>query len=192
MAVDNLEIEAKFNVDKELFLDAKQKIKEKAVFLKTSKQVDEYYTPAHRNFLDLEYPIEWLSIRERSGKNILNYKHLNVQGDNIVTHTDEFEVDVGNQENLKKVFSFLDFKKLVVVEKEREIFIYDEFEVVFDTVKDLGCFVEIEALKNFDSVEKTRKKIFELAKSLGIDKSRFERCGYPLLLIKKKGILKNM
>ena len=65
----------------------------------------------------------------------------------------------------------------------------DEFEIGLDTVKDLGFFIEIESIKDFGSVEKTRKKIFEFAELLGIDHSR-ELRGYPFLLMKKKGLIK--
>jgi len=59
-------------------------------------------------------------------------------------------------------------------------------EISLDIVKKLGYFIEIEAIKEFGSIEKTREKLFEFAKDLEIDLSKIEKRGYPLLLIKKK------
>ena len=162
-----------------------------ARFVKSTKQIDEYLTPIHRNFVEPKFPFEWLSIRRRGEKVILNYKHYYPENVEITTHCDEFESEVKNPEQLEKIFSTLDFKKLVTVEKEREIYVYnDEFEIALDKVKDLGLFIEIEAIKDFGSVEETREKLFEFAKNLGIDITKTDKRGYPYLLMKKKGLIK--
>jgi adenylate cyclase class IV len=62
---------------------------------------------------------------------------------------------------------------------------------VLDIVKELGYFMEIEAMKNFGSVEETRKKLFEFAKNLGINVSKPDERGYAFLMAKKKGLVKN-
>ena len=59
-----------------------------------------------------------------------------------------------------------------------------------DEVEELGFFIEIETTKDFGSVEVARKKIFELAKELGIDASDPDKRGYPYLLMEKKGLIK--
>ena len=189
MAHDNIEIEIKIHLDEASFLRIKDKLTKIALFDKVSRQVDEYFTPANRNFLEPEFPFEWMSIRNRSGKSILNYKHWYPENAEVTTHCDEIETEVDGIQ-LKKIFSALNFKHLITVEKQREIYMFqDEFEIGLDTVKDLGFFIEIESIKDFGSVEKTRKKIFEFAEILGIDHSR-ELRGYPFLLMKKKGLIK--
>jgi len=131
------------------------------------------------------------SIRKRGGKVILNYKHWYPENTEINTHCDEYETDVEDVEQLKKMFSALNFKKLVTVEKEREVYNYnDEFEIGLDIVRELGYFIEIETMKNFGSVEKAREKLFEFAKSIGIDTSKPDKRGYPYLLMEKKKLIK--
>ena len=66
----------------------------------------------------------------------------------------------------------------------------DEFEIALDKVKDLGLFIEIEAIKDFGSVEKTRRELFEFAKSLGINVKNVDKRGYPYLLMRKRGLIK--
>ena len=84
----------------------------------------------------------------------------------------------------------MNLKKLVVVEKQRQVYTYNsEFEIGLDSVEGLGKFIEIETTKDFGSVEKAREKLFEFAKFLGIDISKPDNRGYPSLMMKKKGLM---
>jgi len=191
MSDKDREIEIKIPLSEETFPKIKERLKKNSRFVKNLPQVDEYFTPMHRNFVEPEYPYEWLSIRRRGDKVILNYKHYYPENTEVTTHCDEFETQIQDVNQLDKIFSTLNFRKLVTVEKEREVYIYNnEFEIALDVVKELGYFVEIEAIKDFGSVEVTREKLFEFAKSLGIDISKIDKRGYPFLLMKKKGLIK--
>jgi adenylate cyclase class 2 len=191
MSNNNIEVEIKVSVDEDTFLEVKERLNDVAKFVKNSHQTDEYFTPAHRNFVKPKSPFEWLSIRRRGDKTILNYKHWHPENAEVRTHCDEFETEIKDPDQLNRLFSILDFKKLVTVEKDRETYMYnDEFEIALDTVKGLGNFIEIESIKDFGGVEETRKKIFEVAKKLGIDTSKVNERGYPYLLMKKKELIK--
>ena len=121
----------------------------------------------------------------------MNYKHFYPENAEAKTHCDEFETELGKSEQLEKLFSAINLQKLVTVEKERETYRFkDEFEIALDIVKDLGHFIEIEAIKNFGSVGAAREKIYEFAENLGIDVSKADKRGYPYLLMKKKGLIK--
>ncbi|MFH1229246.1 MAG: class IV adenylate cyclase [Candidatus Aenigmatarchaeota archaeon] len=192
MSNNDREIEIKIPLEKGEFLKIRESLKKTAAFVKTSKQVDDYFTPDHRNFVEPRFPFEWLSVRRRGEKAILNYKHYYPENVETATHCDEFEAEVKAPEKLEKILSAINMKKLVTVEKERETYNYnDEFEIALDTVKDLGHFIEIEAMKDFGSVESTRKMLFEFAKKLGIsDISNADKRGYPFLMMAKKGLIK--
>jgi predicted adenylyl cyclase CyaB len=192
MVNNDTEIEIKIPVTEEEFDKIKENVRILSKFVKRSHQLDLYFTPPHKNFLEPEFPFEWLSVRSRDGKSILNYKHYYPEDADVKTHCDEFETELQKPEQFDKIFSSLEFKKLVTVEKNREVYVYgNEFEIGLDDVKDLGKFVEIESIKNFGSVEATRKKLFDFAKILGIDVSKTDKRGYPFLLMKKKGLIKN-
>jgi adenylate cyclase class 2 len=192
MTNDNIEIEIRFPLDEKIFSELREKLKKTAKFVKKSHQKDDYFTPVHRNFLDLNLPSEWLRIRTKDGKTMLNYKHWYYpDGVDSGTHCNEFETQVENPEQLNKIFSALDFKKLLTVEKNREIYIYNnQFEISLDSVKNLGHFIEIEAKKNFGSIKQSREKLFDFAKSLGLDISNVDKKGYAFLMAKKKGLIK--
>ena len=191
MAHGRKEIEVKVSLTKKEFENVRKKVAKMAGLMRTVKQKDEYFTPPHRNFIEPKYPFEWLSVRQRGDKIKLNYKHFYPEGEEEHTHCDETEVDVKNIEELEKMMSALNFHHLVTVEKEREVFMYgDEFEIALDTVKDLGYFVEVEALKDFGGTLLTKNKIIAFAEKLGIDISNTDKRGYPYLLLKKKGLVK--
>lgn len=190
MSNKDKEIEIKIPLDEDTFSKVKEKLKEIARFEKKNNQIDEYFTPIHRNFIEPEFPFEWLSIRKRGDKVILNYKHFYPENVKTTTHCDEFETEIKNQDQLNKIFSVLNLKKLVTVEKERGTYLNDDFEIALDKVKGLGYFIEIEAIKDFGTVEKTREKLFEFAKNLEIDISKTDKRGYPYLLMEKKGLIK--
>lgn len=191
MANNDVEIEIKIPLENNLFPKVREKLQKIAKFVKKSSQTDEYFTPIHRNFVEPKFPYEWLSIRKRGGKFILNYKHFYPENVEVTTHCDEFETVIEKSEQLEKIFFALNLKRLVTVEKEREVFIYnDEFEIALDSVKELRNFIEIEAIKDMGTVNETREKLFQFAKNLGIDISNTDKRGYPFLLMKKKGLIK--
>jgi adenylate cyclase class 2 len=191
MAHNDTEIEIKVALGREAFLRLRDKLKAIARPAGKSNHADRYYTPAHRNFVEPRFPFEWLSVRRRGDSAILTYKHWHPENSETATHCDEFETLIESPEQLEKLLSALDFRELVTVEKERESFIYkDEFEISLDVVKGLGHFVEIEAARDFGSVEAARKRLFGLARSLGIDVSGLDKRGYPYQLMSKKGLIK--
>jgi adenylate cyclase class 2 len=191
MAADDTEIEIKLAVDEKTFLNIKDKLKKIAKFEKKSKQKDEYFTPAHRNFVEPAFPFEWLSIRERGNKAILNYKHFYPENVETFTHCDEYETEIQAPEKINKIFCALNLKKLITVKKERETYNYkNEFEIALDKVEELGFFIEIESTENLADVDKTRKKLFKFAESLGLDVSKADKRGYPYLLMEKTGLIK--
>lgn len=191
MAHNDQEIEIRVYLNKAKFLNIKREIKNIAKFMKKTSHQDTYFTPAHRNFVKPKYPFEWFSLRYRGKKNILNYKHFYPEYAKIHTHCDEYETEIGKIDQLKKIFSSLNIKKLVTVNKFRETYNYkNQLEIALDQVKDLGYFLEIESMKDFGSVQETRKKLFEFAKRLTIDLKHMDERGYPYLLMKKKGLIK--
>jgi len=190
MANNGVEIEIKVPLDESVFLKLKEQLKSSAKFVKSKTEKDDYFTPSHRNFVEPEFPFEWLRLRDLGNSVLITYKHFYPENVEKTTHCDEFETEVKNSESFSKILQSLNFKKLVSVEKSRETYHYnDEFEIALDTVKELGHFVEIEALKDFGSVLIARERLFEFAKKLGIDTSNCDLRGYPFMLLKKKGLL---
>ncbi|MBW2963851.1 class IV adenylate cyclase [Candidatus Woesearchaeota archaeon] len=191
MAHNDTEIEKKFELSEASFRQIKDRLAKFAEFRKSSHQVDEYFTPHHRDFLDYDFPFEWLRIGLRDTKTILNYKHFYPENSTPFSHCDEFETEISDPERLKKIFAAIDMRPLITVDKQREVFIVDdELEVVLDNVKGLGYFMEIETLKDFGSIEAGTQAIFDMARRLGLDVGKTVERGYPYLVMDKLGILR--
>lgn len=191
MAKDNIEVEIKLQVSEQDFLKARDWLAKNSKLAKTSKQEDEYFTPAHKDFMKPKHPFEWLSIRKRGGLVQLNYKHYHPEDVEETTYCDEFETEVSDLGNARRLFKAIGMKSLAIVNKERESYVYkNDFEISLDKVEDLGFFIEIEALADFGGEEKTREKVIEIAKVVGLNpKTELRNKGYPLLLMEKNGLL---
>lgn len=190
MSPNDTEIEIKLPLSQRHFMKIKRILRRTALYKKTTKQIDTYFTPSHRNFVKPQYPFEWFSMRKRGNKTILNYKHFHPENKKIMTHCDEFETQVQNPDVMYKILKALDFSKLVTVEKRRETYLVsDTFEIALDTVTDLGYFIEIEALKHSKDIDKTRTKLLQYAKQLGLPVTHTDFRGYPYLLMKGKKLI---
>jgi len=55
MPYNDTEIEIKIKIDKDSFSKVREKVENCAKFVKKVQQSDEYFTPAHRNFLEPKF-----------------------------------------------------------------------------------------------------------------------------------------
>lgn len=186
MGTQDKEIELRFNVRNMAKL--LKWLKTHAKLIKTSRQVDEYFTPRHRDFIKPNQR-EWLRIRNQEGTFSVTYKNWhNVTEGSEGTHCDEYETELESGSSLRKIFLTLDFRPLVFVDKKRTAYTYECFEIAVDIVKGLGYFCEIEA-KTCKTVSEARKKIKQLAEELGFteeDRGEILKLGYPMMLIQKR------
>jgi adenylate cyclase, class 2 len=76
----------------------------------------------------------------------------------------------------------------VIVDKKRRIYFIDNIKFHFDEVKELGTFVEVEAIDKDDSIgiEKLKHQCAECIALLHIDKNDFVAESYSDLLLAKK------
>ncbi len=181
-----MEIEIKVRIEKGNNL--KQFLVKEGKEVHTEQQIDEYYTPAHEDFTAEEPVVEWLRLRDSKGKFSINYKNWHHGTDGKSHHCDEYETKVENIENLRSILTALDFKHLVTVDKLRSVWIYNEYEISFDTVEGLGDFVEIEYKGNTDDVIPSEVTEQMIAFLHNLDCGQLERDfrGYPYLLLELK------
>lgn len=119
-------------------------LKVKGSFIRKSAQIDEYFTPAHRNFVQVKPVLEWLRLREAEGVSTITYKNWHVNAEGVGTYCDEYESRVQSIDQMRKIFTALDLKKLITVSKRREVWRVASYEIAIDSVDGLGEFLEIE------------------------------------------------
>ena len=177
----NIEIEIQTRVQKsDVLLNFLEK---EAKFISENNQIDEYFTPAHKNFVSIKPIEEWFRIREENGKYTINYKKWHYEN-GIGTYADEYETDIGDKETARKIFIALDLKPLIIVNKTRKKFMYKDYEIAFDNVVGLGDFVEIE-YKGEASVDPkiTTNEMVTFLKDKECGDIELNNGGYPMLLL---------
>jgi adenylate cyclase class 2 len=183
----NIEVEIKVKVDN--LPEIKEKVSKLGSLVKTIKQIDDYYIPVHRNFFtNKPHPIEYLRIRTNPDKVVLEYDlSINKREDGEHDYAEEYETEILDKSEMEKILNFLDFKKVVTIEKDREYWMCEEIEVALDTVKDLGTFVEAEAKGNFKNEKEAKIECIKFLEGLGIkntEKIQIKR-SYPELYFEK-------
>lgn len=175
----SVETEIKIKISEKDYKRLLNFMTQKAQFIKESNQVDTYYQPTYRKFLNDKEVNEWLRIGERGNKTILNYKNWH---DNM--YCDEYEVEIDNKDNLDRIFKILDLEQIAVVDKKRIIYFYlEKYEISLDFVKDLGYFIEIEVKKYTKSPIDEYSDLLKLAKNLDLNLDNIDKRGYPYHII---------
>jgi len=82
----------------------------------------------------------------------------------------------------------LDFKKIVIVDKQREYWDCGDFEVAVDDVKGLGYFVEVEAKSSFENTIQARQGCIKFLSKLEmtVNEDDLIKVGYPVMLLESK------
>jgi predicted adenylyl cyclase CyaB len=179
--MQDIEIEIQVKIERDETL--KKFLTENAKFISENRQIDEYFTPAHRNFVAVKPIGEWFRIREEKGLFTINYKKWHYEN-GIGTYADEFETEIGDKVTAQKIFLALDLKSLVVVDKTRKKFMFKDYEIALDNVKNLGNFVEIEYKgKKAVDPKATLAEMLDFLKKIGCGTIERNNGGYPMLLL---------
>ncbi len=120
---------------------------------------------------------KYLRLRSKDNKSELSYSYAKSE-----IETEEWETGVDDIKTVEEIFLKLGYKYDVVIEKQREIYLLQNSEVVLDEVNSLGKFVEIES--------PNRKELLSIASKLGLTEGeRVKGMGYPDML--RGGFIKN-
>jgi len=183
MANNNIEIEIQVNVENPKPLI--EFLKANGNFQSEKHQLDEYFSPAHRDFLATRPVAEWLRLRDADGKYSINYKNWHFDENGKSHYCDEFETKIEGIEQARKILSVLNFKPIVAVDKLRKIWTFGDYEIAIDSVKNLGDFVEIEYIGKDEKADpkKITEEMINFLKKIGCGKIKRNYVGYPFLLL---------
>lgn len=156
---------------------------------KDSYQKDIYYVPPHRDFLKQKPISEWLRIRETEKGFTITYKNWHNSGNKKTISCDELGTAIIDGISLKTILKNLNFREIVVVEKIRSMWIYKNVEISIDKVTNLGNFIELEIRRNFKNVQEAKAHLHSILKEVNAKVGSQDFKGYPIRILKQKGLV---
>ena len=181
----NKEIEVKVKVAS--YAAVRRKLSKAAKFVKAVEQVDEYWTPAHKNIY-IDKSGEYWRVRRSAGKVSFEYHRLVKNKKGIKLYAAEYETKVESGKILQKILKFIDAQLILVVRKKREYFKTSKFEFCLDRVVGLGNFLEIENLKVGKNYALALKECWAQLEALGISYSPEKQANYFDQAFRKKRV----
>ena len=127
-------------------------------------------------------------LRQKGGDCFIAYKidHF-AEGDEWL-YSDEHETSIGDFDTAIRIVDHLGLKELIRIDNEKHVFTTQEFEIVFEDVKDLGYFLEVEKIEEVsdDQTKSTKQGIRDFLNGLGLHLGTELNTGKPELMLAKK------
>lgn len=95
----------------------------------------------------------------------------------------DFDVSISDPDKLEELLINSGYVYFCLIDKVRQSFSYENFEINIDNIRDLGLFIEIEKNGDERDVETIRTQIVELLNLLGISNEYIIQKGYVQLMI---------
>ncbi len=168
---------------------ALKKLSTLCTFLKCSETKDCYFFEPQKGRFQLgEHGLdECLRIRiPHNDKAKLTYKKDIFDAKGHWTHSEEEETTIEDPLIMQNILEKLGYKELVEINTKKHKFETSEFHVVLEEVKELGLFLEVEAIKLLGTIEQTREKIKQFLTRTGLTLLPESGMGKPELLLRKK------
>jgi adenylate cyclase, class 2 len=128
-------------------------------------------------------PLEFWRVRQIDNVYFLCNKKRTLDLFGKTVSVEENEAVTPEGEAILQIFKKRGFTDQVIIYKTREIFQYKDFEIVFDTVKNLGEFVEIELKSDEQDPVQGKQLIYNLLKKIGLTEFiQFDR-GYLCMIL---------
>ncbi|MBD3273362.1 class IV adenylate cyclase [Candidatus Dependentiae bacterium] len=167
------EVEIKIKIDAKQQGLLKKWLESNAKFIGDLKITDYYLNNPESSFYfdskkGYKEALNFLRLRKSEKKNFITFKKRNIDENDKTISVEELETTIGDINKALQIFRQLNLLEITEIQKQRTVYNYDIFEIVFDKVERLGDFVEIE-LKNYSGdVNSGIQKIYKLLKSIGI------------------------
>ena len=185
--MENIEIEIQVKIEDSQPLV--EFLSKNGKFKYENHQIDEYFSPVHRDFTAVRPVKEWLRLRNSGGKYLMTYKNWYYDGNGKSTHADEYEFSIDKIDQMDKILKVLDFKNVTTVNKVRKAWDYKDWEISMDSIEGLGDFVEIEYKGNGNvDPKETTSEMTKFLKDVGCGKVQRNYVGYPFQLMFPKEV----
>lgn len=150
-----------------------------------------YYDPKRPNLKpDKKMEInECLRLRNKNNNSYITYKVDHFDENNKWLYSDEYETKIADIDTTKIILEKLGLKQLLTIHNKKSIYKYNDYEISFEDVEELGHFMEVEYCTNADvDVKKIKHEIQTFINSLGIKVSDELTMGKPEMIIRKHNI----
>ena len=165
---------------------------EKFEFLGINETIDTYfYDPLRKNLKPNEnlQIDECFRVRTKNNINTITYKVDKFDESGKWLYSDEYETKFEDVYMLSEIIKKLGLKELLTIHNSKRTYKYKDYEIVFETVKDLGYFIEVEYCTNEDiNVLEVKKEIQSFIDSLGLNVSNELNMGKPEMMMRKINI----
>lgn len=158
----------------------------------TQETIDTYYyDPLRKNLKpnDKLQINECLRLRTKNDNNYITYKVDHFDENDKWLYSDEYETKINDIFTIRNILEKLGLKKLLSIHNSKRIYHYKSYEIAFETVEELGYFLEVEYCTNAEvDIKKIKSEIQSFINSLGINVSEELTMGKPEMIIKKNNI----
>ena len=169
-----LEIRARVN-DVKLFAEKLNSLKSLTIKAENERQVDTYI----KHGLDKDRLLV-LRIRRKEKKAVLTFKKKS-SGKDVLWK--DIDIPLDNPDLLEDILLSSGYVYVVLIDKIRNSYKYGEYEINFDSILNLGTFVEIEFIsKEGEDVNVKTKEIKQLLNKLGCSDNDIIEKGYVKLM----------
>ncbi|MBD3232071.1 class IV adenylate cyclase [Candidatus Dependentiae bacterium] len=184
----NKEIEVKFQLDDKLFSQINEWLNKNAKHVNKINHSEYYLNNPNASFLftapeGYKDAKDFLRIRfTKDGDSFCLKKFHEDPIEKRPLYCDEYEVKVSDGKKTLELMEVLGYTEQTLVEKTRNIYTFDVFEIVIDQVTNLGIFMEVELKAKVDNAKIGLNLIYDFLKSIGITKFKLQTRGYTSML----------
>lgn len=150
---------------------------------------DTYYIDPLRDNLKPENDLrlnETFRIRRNENSCFVTYKKQHFEG-KLWTYSDEYETEVKDYKIMEKIVSMLGLEPLITVHNKRTIYKYEDYEIIFEEVENLGCLLEVEKLsENENEAMNVKEELRNFIRSLKLKNVKELNIGKNQYLLSQK------
>lgn len=129
-----------------------------------------------------------LRLRQKNAKYLITYKD-DIFENGKWLYSDEYETKIESLDIIREIFKKLGLIKFLEINNEKQTYKFGKYEIILESVKNLGLFMEVEYCTNEDiNIIEEKIKIQEFIDKLGIKVSDELNIGKPELYMKKHNI----
>lgn len=155
------------------------------------RTIDEYYYDPKREILKPDKNNQLshcLRLRNANNNYSITYKDDVFENGNWL-YSNEYETKIENIDIMREIFSKLGLIKFIEIDNKKETYIFRDYEIVIESVKDLGLFMEVEYCTDKDvDVKYIKQEIQEFINNLKLNVSEELNVGKPEMYMKKHNI----